>query len=263
MNGDVAGIELQSTVHGQGRHFLGGKIAVFDHSRFPVDHADHADALPGIRLTDDLGRHLRPGHDVIPHESRIGDVRQGIVHLEVENLLDAPRLHVFERPALVKRGNRSTVPVGIHEKGRGRLQDISALRRHRRDLPLAEELHPVPPQSEVNVLLEKFYRLAVIRPPGHDIPGDHHVVLSRQRHDLLGKELEEGLLPDRRHWKHSFRSVETESGGLASRDEKHTDFTPGDDLLPHPERPESPLFLIVGGGQLDDGRRFQTLASGR
>ena len=132
------------------------------------------------------------GEDVIADVFGPGDIDQGIVDLEVEQLPDAAALGVGHGAALGKGGQHAAVAVGAHGQAIGRFQQESARRRiDRRHRALAEYVQVFFGHPEAVVRGEERERLLVRRRTGHQVERNPHPVPPGRGQDLFDMDLKQ------------------------------------------------------------------------
>ncbi len=187
-----------------------------------LDHVAHL--FQRVALGDHLAGHLRSRKDVIADVFGPGDIDQGIIDLEVEQLPDAAAFGVVHGAALGKGGQHAAVAVGAHGQAVRRFQqELARCRIDRRHRPLAEDVQVLCRQPEAVVGGKELDRLLVRRRAGHQIQRNPHAVPSRRGQHLLDVDLKQGAAGDGADRKHALGMVETQAGPLPAGDEDDAD----------------------------------------
>ena len=139
MDGDRAFVESEAAVgvclFGQFiRH-----IAVFDDLHLPFGLHEIPDLLQRPGLGDRLAAHLAAGQIVKAEEQRIDAVDEGVIDLEIRQVLDAPAAHVGQCAAARKRPETSAMPVGAESERVFLIQQQPAVGGKRRHHPLRKD----------------------------------------------------------------------------------------------------------------------------
>src|SRR5205807_1704715 len=83
------------------------QVGVFDHRAAAINEDEIAQLIGWTLLGDNLGGHLSLSDEVLAEKERIGDVDKRVIHLEIENLLNASPLQAVQQ-ARVHQGEQGT-----------------------------------------------------------------------------------------------------------------------------------------------------------
>ena len=161
-------------------------------------------------------------------KGRVGDLDQGVIHLEVKQGADAPRAHLIQAtrspawPGSGQGGQGAAVTV----RAQGDMaflgqQHLARFAVHGGHLPLDEEADVV--QAEAVVLVEEPGGFVVVLGAGHDVERQRGAVSPAERDDLLGVELEQARGRDGADRVRPLRAVKPEPRPRAPRHEHHPD----------------------------------------
>ena len=221
---DAAGPNRQRAVGVRLAGDIVGQVAVLDDHQPAVNVHHVAHLLQRVALGNHLAGHLRVGEDVIADVFGPGDIDQGIVDLEVEQLPDAAGLGVGHGAALGKRGQHAAVAVGAHGQAIGRFQqELARCRIDRRHRALAEDVQVFFGHPEAVMRGEETERLLVRRRTGHQVERYPHPVPLGRGQDLFDMNLKQGSAGDGADRKHALGMVKPQAGPLPSGDQDHAD----------------------------------------
>ncbi len=193
VDGNAAILEKQVATGGA-RLFLGlGQLGVFDDPEAGrAIPRDRAEPLGGVPLGADLEGELAAASAVEADEGGVGDVDQGIVHLEVEERVDAPAFHVVQHALFVEGLQDAAVAIGAREEFAGAFEDQAAVGEQGGQHALGEEEDAFRGKAEVGVGGEEGAGGAVVGLAGHDIKGDGGAEPALEGGNFAGVDLEEG-----------------------------------------------------------------------
>ncbi len=93
-----------------------GQVAVLDDLYMPLREHHVANSLHRVTLADDLRRHLAVSHQVMPDQGCVTQIRQRIVDLDIEKMLDSALLGVTQTAASHERRDGTTMTVRAERK---------------------------------------------------------------------------------------------------------------------------------------------------
>ena len=164
-------------------------------------------------------------------EGGIGNFDHGVVHLEVEESLDAARLHVLEAAVRLEGADHAAVSVGAHEHMAGGVEDDLAVCRHAGPHSLAEEYDVLGIEAEVVVLLEVGDRGVVVGGASHHVERNRGLVAHAEGEDLARVEVEERGACHGADGIRALGTIVAEARALPARDEQHAHASRGKLLL--------------------------------
>ncbi len=231
VDGDVARPEAKASIRIPQGAQPRIEVGVFDALCAALPLHDQTDLLPGVGLFHHLDRHVRTCQQMVSQEHRIPHTSQGIVHLTVEDLPDAP----FPQPVQAARPEQGAkaapMSIGVAEERTGPRKKQLSLRRKSRKGPLADEAQVPGAQPEEAAALEESPGLGMVLRTRLENPGQRSAGQFPKAADSSRQDLKEAGPGDRAQRKGSFRPLEPQPGGLAAGDSDHRD-PPGAQSLP-------------------------------
>ena len=151
-------------------------------------------------------------------EHRVRRRHEGVVHLEVADLLDPAPLHVVEHAALGQGQECAAVTVRTEQNLVLRREDEAEIEVESGDHALSEEMRVLGRQAEAPQFLEVVPAGLVGGVAGHDVPGERSAVPAARGKDALGVNAEERSAGDRADREGALRAVEAQARALAAGD---------------------------------------------
>ena len=215
-------------VFGGARRQLLRYVGIFYDRNLSVDQAQITQRLERVALWQGLGAHLRCLQIVQAEEKRINTADQWVVDVEIADQFHTPTGHVVQSAAAAKRRHAPAVSVGAQSQLALALQEDLPIKTDGRHRALHEKEHILFRKSEVVMIAEKRPHSGIVLGGGHDVPRDRAPDPPAGCEDLLGKDLEQGLV---RYWcrlEASFGAIMSQASSLPAGNDKGGDLPGGD-----------------------------------
>ncbi len=220
MHGDAARPEDQRPVVVPPLSCLQGQVAVLDHPADAVDLHHVAHLFQRIALGHDLQRVLAVRQHVTAQELGLTNRGQGVIDLEIKQVLQTPPVHFVQGAAALKGGQHPSVAVraGAQRAAVGQ-QQMAGLGIDGGHRPLAEDDQVLPVEPVALLAVEELAGGLVRGGAGHDVQGNRGPVPGRRRPDLLDKNLKQRRAREGADRVHPLGMGEAQPSTLAAGDQ--------------------------------------------
>ena len=217
--------------------------------------AKHPNPLYWIGFSDRLGRDLELVLDVVAQKSGVAEVDQGIIHLKVEQMLDAPGLHGLKPLFFQEVKKDPPVPNGAHGQ-------LSGSREEYFSPPIDDWQEALRDNGDIGALepkkavdLEKGRDSMDLAGVAKNGPAERGPVTTADGQDFLGMELKDALPRHGPDGKHAHRLRAGLKPVAAGCRHEH------DLLVPERVLPEGPtkLELLPAGIRVREARQARWL----